>query len=180
MIEKLRDEIVESQKARTDLMKWKLILVAAVGAAAFGIGSNAATGSDPPFVLLALIPWICLYVDAICIHNDLRIMAIARFLRTGGNGSVDLNSIERKYEAYCAGSRAQFSLEGFALQLTTLGLSLLVFFIGRSNGLKDLIPAPAAAPDLRFVILGWSGGVGAVAGLVFAGLHRYQASLLDK
>jgi hypothetical protein len=180
MLEKLRDEIVESQKARTDLMKWKLFLVAAIGAAAFGIGSTAATGSDPPFVLLALIPWVCLYVDALCIHNDLRIMAIARFLRTGGKGSVDPNSIESKYEAYCAESRAQFSLEGFALQLTTLGLSLLVFFLGRSDGLNDLIPPPASVPDWRFVILGWSGGVGAVVGLIFYGLHRYQASSLDK
>ena len=31
MIEKLRDEIIESHKARTELMKWKLILVAAIG-----------------------------------------------------------------------------------------------------------------------------------------------------
>ena len=40
MIEKLRDEIIESQKARTELMKWKLILVAAIGGASLGIGSN--------------------------------------------------------------------------------------------------------------------------------------------
>jgi hypothetical protein len=32
----LRDEIIESQKARTDLFKWKIILVAALGAIALG------------------------------------------------------------------------------------------------------------------------------------------------
>lgn len=48
MIDKLRDEIIESQKARTDLMKWKLILVAAIGAAGFGIGSHVPQGSHPP------------------------------------------------------------------------------------------------------------------------------------
>lgn len=47
MIDKLRDEIIESQKARTDLMKWKLILVAAIGAAGFGIGSNVPQGATP-------------------------------------------------------------------------------------------------------------------------------------
>ncbi len=40
----LRDEIIESQKARADLFKWKIILVAAIGAAVLGVGDPLAGG----------------------------------------------------------------------------------------------------------------------------------------
>jgi hypothetical protein len=53
-------------------MKWKLILVAAIGGARLGIGSNLPPGRNPPYQLLALIPRVCLYVDAVCIHIELR------------------------------------------------------------------------------------------------------------
>lgn len=179
MIEKLRDEIVESEKARTDLMKWKLILVAAIGAASFGIGSNVPTGSNPPFVLLALVPFVCLYVDAICIHTEIRIITIARFLRTGGKGSLGANSIARKYEEYCTEFRARFSLEGFALLITTLGLSLLVFILGYTEP-QALIPMAGPVPAFALGVLEWSGGTGVVAGLLFYAFYRYQTAMLDK
>lgn len=45
-------------------------------------------------------------------------MRIAQFLRTG-----DKHSVEREYEEYCTKYRSYFSLEGFALRITMLGLS---------------------------------------------------------
>ena len=51
MIEKLRDEIIESEKARTELMKWKLILVAAI------CNSHRASDQGPGLVAIRfLIP----------------------------------------------------------------------------------------------------------------------------
>ncbi len=175
MIDKLRDEIIESQKARTDLMKWKLVLAAATGAAGFGTGSNVPQGSHPPFVLLALIPFICLYVDAVCFHNEIRIMTIARFLRTR-----DKHSVEREYEEYYKKYRSYFSLEGFALLITTLGLSGLVFFVGYSEEFKKLIPLAPARDDFGWTVLKWAGGIGAAAGLLFDYLYRYQRRSLDR
>lgn len=182
MIDKLRDEIIESEKARTDLMKWKLILVAAIGAAAFGLGSTAAPKGNPG-VLLALVPFVCLYVDALCFHNEIRIMTIAQFLRT-----LDKDSIERRYEEYCTEHRSHFSLEGFALLVTTLILSALVFVIGRSDGLQTLLLVCANSspgnPASNFVSLGkvlmWSGSTGGVAALFFYCFFRYRTSQLDR
>ncbi len=181
MIDKLRDEIIESEKARTDLMKWKLILVAAIGAAALGIGSTASTGNHPT-VLLAFIPFVCLYVDAVCFHNEIRIMTIARFLRTW-----DKVSVERKYEEYCTKNRSHFSLESFALLWTTLSLSALVLVIGLSSRLQSLIgmsgdsrPENVANLALAGKVLMSSGGIGMVAGMLFYGFYRYRTNRLDR
>jgi hypothetical protein len=89
----LRDEIVESQKARVDLLKWKIIIVATLGAVALGFESStppatlptdSAAANAPPFshdYLLCLIPLICLYVDILCSHLNLRMMVIGRYLQ---------------------------------------------------------------------------------------------------
>jgi hypothetical protein len=74
----LRAEIVEAQKAKLDLFKWKLILVAGLGAAASGLVGNH-TASHPNF-LFALIPLVCIYVDLLCRDQTLRIVVIARYL----------------------------------------------------------------------------------------------------
>jgi hypothetical protein len=71
----LRNEVIESQKARTDLFKGKIILVAAIGAAGLGIGNT--TGKN--YNLLCLIPLVCVYVDILCSHMNLRIRPSAIF-----------------------------------------------------------------------------------------------------
>ena len=65
MIRDFRTEIVEAQKGRTDLLKWKLILVAALGA--LGLGINGFSKDAKPALsldlALCLIPLVCVYVD---------------------------------------------------------------------------------------------------------------------
>lgn len=179
MIEKLRDEIIESQKARTELMKWKLILVAAIGGASLGIGSNLPSGRNPPYGLLALIPWVCLYVDAVCIHIELRIMAIGRFIRIGGNGSVAADSIARKYEEYCTAFRPTFSLEGFALALTTVTVSFLVLAIGVARP-DVIVPMSQPMSNFSLNVIRWSGALGIVGTILFNIRHRLKSRELDK
>lgn len=85
----LRDEIVESQKVRADLFKWKIILVATLGSLALGIESGRSSGDPATAVaapashqyLLCLIPLVCLYVDILCSHLNLRILVIGRYLQ---------------------------------------------------------------------------------------------------
>jgi len=61
----LHSEVVETQKARVDFFKWKLILVASLGAAASGlVGTTEALPLKHPGYVLSLIPlfvstWIC-------------------------------------------------------------------------------------------------------------------------
>lgn len=178
MIEKLRDEIIESQKARTELMKWKLILVAALGGASLGIGSNLPTDRNPPYGLLGLVPLVCLYVDAVCIHIELRIMAIGRFIRIGGLGSVAGGSIERRYEEYCAKHRPTFSLEGVALTLTTFTVSSLVLAIGMF--LPGIVPATRPVSPFALNVIRWSGALGILMTFLFYRHFKRRSNELDQ
>jgi hypothetical protein len=136
MVEKLRDEIIETEKSRSDLIKWKIILIAAIGAAALGVGVELKPDVRAPVALLALVPFVCLYVDAACFHLDLRILAIAAFLRTR-LPEEDPASI---YELGITQERDAFNLESVALRYTTLGLCLLLIIIGWPGALNEFMP----------------------------------------
>ena len=75
-MDKLREEIIEAEKIRADLIKWKLILVAGLGAAGLGLNGNSC---DDMTLLLCLIPFVCVYVDLVARHFNLRIHVIAEF-----------------------------------------------------------------------------------------------------
>jgi hypothetical protein len=119
----LRDELIECQRTRSEFIRWKLILVAAVGSAAFGLG-----GKDNPKLpeLLAFIPLICVYVDSVCLHNDSRILMIGRFLRE----SKEASPAARAYEQFCQDNRRNFYNEGIAVFLSSLFLSGGVALLG--------------------------------------------------
>lgn len=112
----LREEIVECQKAKAEFIRWKLIIIAAVGAGAVGLEK---TGQP---ALFALIPLVCIYVDSMCLHNDSRILMIGAFLRTGTHVSAEA----KEYEAYCARNRLLFYSESFVLFVTSIALSVFV------------------------------------------------------
>jgi len=75
----LRQEIIETQKARSELIKWKLLLVSAL--AATGLGFAKSESDLNTEVLLCCIPFFCAYVDAQYANLSLRIMGIATFFR---------------------------------------------------------------------------------------------------
>lgn len=115
----LRTEIVESQKSVSDLLKWKIILIAAVGSTAFGLLKEK---RDVTLELLALIPLICAYVDALVYHDGLRMMIISKFLQD--MGSID--GLLSSYEKHCASHRRAFYLEITILIGTSLLLSVVI------------------------------------------------------
>lgn len=80
--EKLPDEILEAQKTRSELLRWKLLLCAALGSAGLGLAS----GASASFIgLLALIPLACTYVDLLCTNINLRMIFIGRHLSAEGD-----------------------------------------------------------------------------------------------
>ncbi|WP_009630110.1 hypothetical protein [Synechocystis sp. PCC 7509] len=129
MMEAFRDEIVEAEKGRTDLLKWKLILVAALGAIGLGI-SNLSSTAKPILSLhltLCLIPLVCVYVDLLCKHLQMRILVISKFFQSdecrNNTGEISYFCL---YESFCEKYRSVFSLEDWAQQWSTLFLSVLI------------------------------------------------------
>ena len=93
-MEQLRSEILEAHNARSDLLKWKLVLVAGLGTIGLGLTQEIAH----PIVLIG-IPLVCAYVDLLTRHLTLRIHVIAGFLRTGDGSGPD-DGFFRRYEAF--------------------------------------------------------------------------------
>jgi len=125
LIGNLRSELVESQKARTDLAKWKAVGIASVGAASIGLGSTA---SMP--LLLVLLPIACLYIDLVCHHNDIRMLFIGQFLRGNVEKALSSRSSVEEYEHMCEACRSVFSLEAVALTGTTMVVAFVVGVVG--------------------------------------------------
>jgi hypothetical protein len=79
-MEGLRDEILQSEGVRSDLLKWKLALAGILGAAGLGFsGSEDLRHAD---LVLCAIPPVCVYVDLLCLHLNLKMLVIGTFLRT--------------------------------------------------------------------------------------------------
>src|SRR5437879_5362705 len=79
----LRLEIIASQKARTDLLKWKMVLTAALGTVGLGLYKPEGPTEEvswAPFTLCC-IPLACIYVDLLCAHLSLRIKVIGTYFR---------------------------------------------------------------------------------------------------
>lgn len=125
----LREEIRKSEEARTDFIKYKLLTVATLAAVGLGLGKfHPEIDNDlPDYYVLAVIPFVCVYVDAVCYHNNLRIQAIAKFLRCSGD----------PYETFLdemgkstGGVRYYFELEDWIFDFSTRALAVLTASVG--------------------------------------------------
>jgi len=118
--EKLRDEIIESQKTVADFVKWKLISVAAVAAVALGFRSTTPT-PDSAKLLMCLVPLICIYIDLNSMHIMMRVLTIGIYLKTSCN----------PYEHFVFQLRDELKRTNpFTFELMALyGSSLLINFI---------------------------------------------------
>lgn len=148
LIAPLRTEIVESEKARIDFLKYKLLAVAALGAIGLGLGSinnNTSSVSFEHIYILGIIPLVSLYVDLLCYHNTLRILIIGKYF----------SKMDCPYEHFLLeiGQRLRkrkgigyfFELEDWVLEGSTWLLSLcilslgFVFFFEKGNLMLTLI-----------------------------------------
>jgi hypothetical protein len=132
----LRQEISESEKARSDLLKWKLIGVSALAAA--GLGFTQESHRSGAYMVLPLIPLVCFYVDLLCRHESLRILVIAAFLRSQSSSTDDGARQEAAYEQFVKkkarptgpGKNSVFAFQDYALEWSTGLLSLLFLVTG--------------------------------------------------
>ncbi|MEL6554250.1 MAG: hypothetical protein AAFQ63_12415 [Cyanobacteria bacterium J06621_11] len=137
MLDAFRNEIVEAEKSRIDLLKWKLFLVAAIGSVGLGFNPDESSPIISPTILLCFVPMICVYVDSLCRHLQLRILAISDFYsrydyRNGRDDTDDMIRCFSRYENFChkvrEGETDIFDLEDWAMDNSTKVLSGLVIF----------------------------------------------------
>jgi hypothetical protein len=153
-MDKLREEILQAEQTRSDLLKLKLSLVGAIGALGLGFSGSGTFGHAE--LVLALVPLVCVYVDLLCRHLTLRIVVIGAFLRTsmyGGRSGVDAF---QAYEVFVQNQRweepgdgprggrrrvSPFDLEDWALEYSTYLLSVGIFLFGVLYALRAVKPA---------------------------------------
>ena len=171
-MEALRAQIVETQKARSDLMKWKLILVAGLGTAGLGLKTGNA---EPWYPILCLVPFVCVYVDILCAHLSLRIQAIGEFLAAQEAMSPE-EEREHDYELFLRSDSPPFRLEALALHWSTVFLSALV------AGVSYLLSTSAESlpsPSTRIALL-ISGCLGVILTLGVWIFHGSRTKAIKK
>lgn len=155
-MDKLRDEILSAEDQRGELLKWKLLLVAGLGGASLGLGGD--TPSSRFHYLLFLVPLVCNYADILCRHLNLRILVIARHLRT-----VGADPQHKAYEEFAEKARAMgggldaFRLEDWAIEYSTRVLCALVGLFGALATLPPVSFLLLAAAVLGLGLSAWQG-----------------------
>lgn len=161
----LRAEILKSEETRLDFLKYKLVAAATLAAVAFGLGTWKPNDHDVQLLfVLPLIPFVCVYVDAVCYHDTLRILVIAKYLRCSGDTYEQFLDKWSQVltEKSCKSIGFFFQMEDWVLDISTRALAVLVIlaglfpFVPRSSGsgtASELSPAQGAIISL-FGLLG--------------------------
>ena len=124
-IEWLREEIVESEKTQADFLKWKFILIAAVGSVSLGFTSGSNYSSEGAQILLCVVPLLCAYVDLISLHIMGRIITVGKYLVCIGN----------EYERFVFAVRGRtgtspYAFEAIALHGSSFVLNAVLLSLG--------------------------------------------------
>jgi len=113
----LRNEIIASQKARMDFLKYKLLAIAGLGSIGLGF-SGSQTGINN--YLLCIIPFVCAYVDLLCYHNDMRILVIANFLGYSGDEYENYIGMLGRNNNQPGGAGYYFEMENFSVHWSSV------------------------------------------------------------
>ena len=151
----LRAQITESQKVRSDLMKWKLFIIAAIGTTGLGLGNFKFSNAR---MVLCLIPPVAVYVDALCAHLSLRIKAIGEFITS----LQPLNKSDlhlKNYELFLRLSPPKFKLETIALHWSTIFVSALVLLYGYSDFPSPMVVKLPLLGECPGAILFYASGI---------------------
>ena len=186
LVDKLRDEVIEAQRAQAAVAHWKLLLIATFGAAGLGLFPDSGT-SNHHVLVLGLLPFVCSYADVLSYNTGIRVLSIARYFRVTTRDAVEAASNAfadaKNYEQYTAKHRALFDLEVVALRWTSETVSVAVTAVGILiavwPGLYALQGTPVAA---HAAVAGWlitSGLVGALLADDLYYRHRRNVRRFD-
>ena len=144
--ETLRNEIIESEKSQSDILKWKLISIAGVSSVSFGIG-NTTSVPEAAKLLICLVPLICAYVDLISLHLMIRIITIGAYLKQSGS----------HYEQFAFEIRNKTYTNPFVFEAVVLHGSSLVFniiILGLAFALLFALPKWPPAYMVAYAVAG--------------------------
>jgi hypothetical protein len=143
----LKQEINATVAEGHDLAKWKLVVTAALGVAAFGLTEK----NKPCYWVLLFVPFVCVYIDLYTYQMRLRVQVIAKFLREHPEGDAVLQKYELECQKLRGPHRHVFDVEnlaGLTCSLFVSGSGPVLYFLlllrGRAS-LDDLLISPAAA-----------------------------------
>ncbi|MCI5210499.1 MAG: hypothetical protein D3910_17300 [Candidatus Electrothrix sp. ATG2] len=144
MLDAFKTEIIEAEKDRTGLLKWKLIITAVLGSIGLGLGKGFECPKIDPILTLSLIPLTAAYIDLLCNNLQMRILVINAFFQniTCKNSDICKNpefAVFIAYEKFCAKeqTRSMFSFENWAQVGFTLFLSLLLIIVSFIDVAED-------------------------------------------
>lgn len=175
LINPLRTEIVESEKARMDFLKYKLLAVAVLGSIGLGLNIHPSGSLDNIFIL-GIIPLVCLYVDLLCYHNSMRILVIGNYLANENcpyeNFRIDVDKLAKTGKSK---KRVDyfFELEDWVLLYSTFILSFSIFIFGSIMFHKH-------NKDFFMLILIIPGLLGMTLSIIISEIYNYKKRVLVK
>ena len=120
----LYTQLQSAQESRAQLMRWKLVVIAGIGAPALGFTGIKANVSS--HLALAVIQLACLYIDVMCRELSIRSKRVSTFLSNREHS----DKFAKDFETFYRSTKRGFSLESFALIGSTVVSSILVGIIG--------------------------------------------------
>jgi len=154
-------------------MKWKLVLVAALGGVGLGLETHI---TQDVHLLLCFIPLVAIYVDALCAHLSLRIKMIGEYIYQSKPKSKEEISNHR-YEEFIRKCPPRFKLETIALHWSTIFLSFYIIFYGYSQQKtvgKILVPILGECSGVYLFYLSGILGLILTWGILFFCSHRIK------
>lgn len=100
-------------------MKYKLLAIAALGTIGLGFSEQKGAIVEADYIL-CIIPFVCMYVDLLCYHNDMRILVIGNFLGCSGDSYENYISKLGARNGRPAGAGYYFELENFSLHWSSV------------------------------------------------------------
>lgn len=128
----ISQEVIESQKSRSELLKWKIIVVSILATVGLGVSKDI----EKLELAFCLIPLVCGYVDALCLHLNLRIFSIGKWhkLDVGKNLNSEFvymqhyeEFIQRAYEC------GAYRLEKLTILFSSLIINILIAVVPYLN-----------------------------------------------
>jgi hypothetical protein len=103
-------------------MKWKVFVVAAIGAAALGFSDKAPSSAAP--LALAVVPFVCAYIDLLCRNLSVRSKRASGFLASQSDAAEPSPVVRYEQWYQTHKEKTGRALESFALLGSTALLSV--------------------------------------------------------